>query len=172
MLKSIPKTFKLLAIACVLCAIAIPVFFFFHKKEVIECPFSNLSWDATEQDVFDTEGSYLSSYASTYGGLTYTYPKDYLGYSGTIKYMFDEEGTLAGVAWAYESDHAEELSSLYKEICNGIQELYGESDYHTENMTNYGDVWKKKEGHIILSALTLGDNTALQVAYVYPTDQE
>lgn len=142
------------------------------QKEPIDCPLTDLGWHTTEQELFDAEGDFTSSYDSTYGGLTYTYDKAYLGRDGIIKYMFDGEGVLMSIAWTYSSPDAEELSAVYQEIKNGVQTLYGESEYHTANQTNYGDVWKKDEGHIILSAMTLDSNTALQIAYVNPAGTE
>lgn len=172
MLKSAPSFLKPLAIALLLIVITLAACFLWKKPAPIECPLSSLPWDSTEQDLFAAEGSYTSSYASTYGGLTYTYDKSYLNREGVIKYMFDEEGMLASIAWAYTASDAEELDALYQEIRNGVQELYGESEYHTANITNYGDVWKRKEGQIILSAMSVGDNIALQIAYESPIGEE
>lgn len=137
----------------------------------IVCPFTELGWNTTEQELFAAEGDYTSSYDSTYGGLTYTYNKSYLGRDGVVKYMFDEAGVLMSIAWTCSPADTEELSDLYQEISAGVQELYGESEYRTENPTNYGDVWRSEEGNVILSAMTLESNTVLQVAYVNPAEE-
>lgn len=172
MSKSVPAFVKPLAISIPLVAIMIVAFCLLRKPAPLECPFSGLPWNSTEQELFDAEGNFTSSYASTYGGLTYTYEKSYLNREGIIKYMFDEEGSLASVAWAYTASDADDLNVLYREIQSGVQELYGESEYHTANITNYGDVWKMKKGQIILSAMNVGDNIALQIAYERPDGEE
>ena len=172
MSKSVSVILKWLAVSLPIIIIMIAAFLLLKKPAPLECPFSDLPWNATEQDLFDAEGDFTSSYASTYGGLTYTYEKRYLNREGIIKYMFDEEGSLASVAWAYTASDADDLDILYREIQSGIQELYGESEYHTANITNYGDVWKMKKGQIILSAMNVGDNIALQIAYERPDGEE
>lgn len=172
MSKTVPTFFKPLAISLPLVTIIIAAFFLLHKPAPLECPFSGLPWNSTEQELFDAEGDFTSSYASTYGGLTYTYERRYLNREGVIKYMFDDGGSLASVAWAYTASDADDLDVVYQEIQSKVQELYGESEYHTANITNYGDVWKMKEGQIILSAMNVGDNIALQIAYERPDGEE
>ena len=124
MSKSVPPFVKPLAISLPLVAIIIAAFFLLHKPAPLECPFSGLPWNSTEQELFDAEGDFTSSYASTYGGLTYTYENRYMNRDGVIKYMFDEKGSLASVAWAYTASDADDLDALYREIQNVVQELY------------------------------------------------
>jgi len=140
--------------------------------EPIDCPFTDLGWETTEEELFEAKGDYLTSYKSTYGGTTYTYEGSYMDKKGTIKYMYDEDGILMNVAWAYGSTQEEELKELYDEIHSGIEEEYGESDYSPASSTNYGATWDLKEGNILLSVMITESNKALQIAYVNPLNEE
>lgn len=134
----------------------------------IDCPFTDLGWETTESELFDSLGEYTSSYASTYGGATYTYTGSYYDKDGTIKYMYNDKGILMSVAWAYSAPDEASLLTLYNEIHSDLEATHGKSGYNTENATNYGDVWKLNEGHIILSVMLTNTNKALQIAYVNP----
>ena len=138
----------------------------------IDCPFTDLGWETTESELFDSLGEYTSSYASTYGGTTYTYNGTYYNKEGTLKYMYDDKGILMSVAWAYSAPDEASLLTLYNEIHSDLEATHGKSGYNTENATNYGDVWKLKEGHIILSVMLTNTNKALQIAYVNPLNNE
>lgn len=143
--------------------------------QAVDCPFTDLTWEATPDDLFAAEGTEKESYASTYGGTTYTYDGSYMEKDGTLKYMYDENDTLMSVAFAYGSDDEDELHKLYNEIKEETVEKYGESDSQTDGEktlgTNYGDVWELKEGHIILSLMLTDQVKALQIAYVNPEDE-
>lgn len=141
-------------------------------KKTIQCPFTDLGWDATTEELFEKEGPCEEPYNSTYGGLVYTYPSSYMGYDGTIKYMFDENNILMNVAFAYSSEEPGNIKEFYDRLSSGIEEEYGKSSYDTDTPTNYGKVWELNEGHIILSVLLTDSNKALQIAYVNPLDQE
>lgn len=138
----------------------------------IDCPFTDLGWETTEEELFAAQGESASSYASTYGGTTYTYQGSYYSKEGTLKYMYDDKGTLMSVAWAYSAPDEASLLALYNEIHSDLEKTHGKSGYNTENATNYGDVWKLKEGHIILSVMLTNTNKALQIAYVNPLNNE
>lgn len=136
--------------------------------EAIDCPYTDLGWDTTEEELFKQEGEYLTSYKSTYGGTTYTYEGSYMDKKGTIKYMYDEDGVLMNVAWAYSSNDADELKKLYNKIHENLVDQYGESGYQASATTNYGDTWDMDEGNILLSVMNTTNNKALQIAYVNP----
>lgn len=140
--------------------------------EPIDCPFTDIGWETTEDELISAEGEYLSTYDSTYGGLTYTYEGSYMERTGTIKYMYDEKGVLMSVAWAYSATDDATLLELYNEIHGILEDEYGKSEYNTTEDTNYGDVWKMKEGHIILSVMNTDSNKALQIAYVNPLNEK
>lgn len=147
------------------------------EKKAIDCPFTDLGWETTIDELFEAEGECEEPYASTYGGLVYTYPASYMGYDGIIKYMYDENDVLMSVAFAYGSDQdaeleAEELKEFYDKLAADIEKDHGKSDYDTDKSTNYGKVWELKEGHIILSVMLTESNKALQIAYVNPLNNE
>lgn len=142
------------------------------KAEPLDCPYTDLDWDTTEKELFEAKGDYLSSYNSTYGGTTYTYEGSYMDKNGTIKYMYDEDGVLMNVAWAYGSTDEDELLELYNKLYDNLEESYGESGYHTSEENNYGDTWEMKEGNILLSVMNTPNNKALQIAYVNPLNEE
>ena len=138
-------------------------------KTVLVCPYTDVAWETTPEQLSSAKGDCLSSYASTYGGMTYTYDGIYLNRAGTLKYMYDNQNTLKSIAWAYSSDSGEELLALYEEMHADIVAQYGESGYNTNSIGNYGDVWKMDSGNIILSVMITETNKALQIAYVYPS---
>ena len=133
------------------------------------CPFSDLTWESSIADMEKSEGTDHETYDSVYGGTTYTYPKEYAGVSGTIKYMYDADEKLASIAWAYGSDDADELHRLYDDIHSDLVAAHGDSGYNTEKETNYGDVWYLADGNIIISAMITDSQKALQYAYISPT---
>ena len=138
------------------------------KKPAFDCPFTELNWDSTTEDMTAAEGENYSTYDSLYGGLCYTYPKEYEGHSGTVKYMFDAENRLMSVAWAYSAETAEELEALYETISAATVEQYGESGYDAGGVGNYGGVWYRENGDIILTTMVTTENKALQYAYLHP----
>ncbi len=170
---------------------------------VLECPFTEVGWEATAEDVAEAEaeslsadaagadsvssegeagngdtksesfstnagGSGPSTYDSVYGGTCYTWPKEYNGLMGTVKYMFDDEEKLMCVAWAYGCDDADELLSLYESINGSVNEKYGESGYAADHPGNYGNVWYLETGDIVLTTMITAENKALQYAYLHP----
>lgn len=163
---------KLAVSSCTFILVTGTCFYGCGTTKPIDCPFTEHDWEITSEELIEAEGEYLTSYDSTYGGTTYTYDCSYLDKDGTIKYMFDEDGILMNVAWAYGSTDADELLELYEKIHDDIVENYGKSGYHTESSTNYGDTWEMKEGNILLSVMNTDSNKALQIAYVNPAHEE
>lgn len=138
------------------------------NKEPIDCPYTDLGWETTEEALFEAKGDYIEAYNSTYGGQTYTYEGSYMGRDGIVKYMYDEDGVLMNVAWAYSSDDAEELNTLYKELKAELEDEYGKSDQQVNENTNYGDIWRMKNGDIRMSTMITSSLKAIQIAYVNP----
>ncbi len=138
----------------------------------IDCPFTDLGWETTEEELLAAEGEYLSTYDSTYGGLTYTYEGTYMNNPGILKYMYDTEGVLMSVAWAYSAADDESLLNLYNEIHANLEATHGKSGYNTTFIGNYGDVWELPEGDILLSVMATSTNKALQLAYVNPASSK
>lgn len=133
-----------------------------------DCPFTELKWSSSVKDMEQTEGTDYQTYDSVYGGTTYTYEKEFQGVVGTVKYMFDEDDKLASIAWAYGSDDADELYRLYETIHADVVKTHGESGYNTQKETNYGDVWYREDGNIIISTMVTDSQKALQFAYISP----
>jgi len=131
-------------------------------------PFSDLNWNSTVDDILDSENVKHSTYDSVYGGLCYTYPKEYNGYKGTVKYMLNEEEELMAIAWTYSSENTQLLNALYDNIHDSISQKYGKSGQEAEGVNNYGDVWYLDEGNILLSLMLTSDVKALQYSYLNP----
>lgn len=140
-----------------------------ETEPVLDCPFTDMKWSSTADDVLSAEGDDYSTYDSLYGGLCYTYPKEYEGYAGTVKYMFNENDELMSVAWAYSADDASEIETLYETISASIVTEYGESGYDAGGVGNYGGVWYLESGDIILTTMITSENKALQYAYLHPS---
>lgn len=135
----------------------------------LDCPFTEMDWDSTTEDILTAEGTDYAAYDSVYGGTCYTYPKTFEGYPGTVKYMFNENKELMCVAWAYNgTDDEEGLISLYNMINDSVIEIYGESGYAGNGVGNYGNVWYLESGDIVLTTMLASDNKALQYAYLHP----
>ena len=47
-------------------------------------------------------------------------------------------------------------------------EKYGESGYDANGVGNYGGVWYRENGDIILTTMVTTENKALQYAYLHP----
>lgn len=131
-------------------------------------PFSSLTWGDSCEKMKEAESGDAETYESIYGGDTYVYPKEYQGYAGHIKYMYDKEGRLVSIAWLYSSENLEELQELYDRFHGQIVEEHGESEYAAQHSTNYGDAWHLKGGDIVLSVMTTEEQRALQYCYMSP----
>lgn len=138
------------------------------KDAAVTCPFSDLTWESSLDDMTRLEGTDYQTYDSVYNGTTYTYPKKYMDAEGTIKYMFDGDDNLMCIAWSYGANDNDTLDKLYNKIHKQVEDTYGESGYDSNNATNYGDVWDLDGGHIILSAMTTSEQKALQYSYQNP----
>ncbi|NBI90305.1 hypothetical protein D3Z45_06855 [Lachnospiraceae bacterium] len=127
-------------------------------------PFSDASWNNTQEDIIAYEGDGYTTYDSVYGGICYTYPKVYQERQGTIKYMFDEQERLMCIAWTCTAEEETELFELYDIIEGTVNTLTNETDI----TSNAGHVWYREEGNIILSLMITSDLKALQYAYLHP----
>lgn len=138
------------------------------KEQAAVCPFSDLTWEASPEDVIASEGEDYQTYDSIYNGSTYTFPKRYLDQDGTVKYMFDDKDALMCFAWTVQSEDETALQALYDEIHAQLVKAYGESGYSTDKSTNYGDVWHLAQGDIVLSVMNTASQKALQYSYTHP----
>lgn len=131
-------------------------------------PFSDAAWEFTSEDILQAEGSDFTTYDSIYGGICYTYFKAYEGHEGTIKYMLDGEDRLMCIAWTYSAETEDELYTLYDQIQQTVSESNGDAAQKTDAATNYGAVWYREEGNIVISTMVTSSMKALQFAYLHP----
>lgn len=137
------------------------------SKDVI-CPFTEITWESSLEDVQALEGELQDSYYSSYNGTTYVYKKEYMGRSGNIKYMFDAEENLKSMAWTYLPESAEDMENVYTELVNQTNKLYGKSGFDSDMNTAKGQVWYLEGGNIIIGVMSTGINEAIQYQYFHP----
>lgn len=143
------------------------------QKKKPECPFTKITWDNTLEDITALEGSENETYDSVYGGLTYTYPKEYSGLDGTVKYMFNEEDKLVSLSWMYEAKDSDDLIDVYEQIHSEAEEMLGKSGFKFNNeqfaeLTSPGDVWYLETGNVILNTVDASDAKLLQYTFLHP----
>ena len=129
------------------------------------CPFSDLTWASTTDDMIAAEGDDHESYDSIYKGMTYTYPKTYLENEGIIKYMFDGDGKLCNISWSYAGETADDVLKVYRVVCDDTEKLHGEGT-DDNGVGNYCRMWKREEGTIMVNAVITNDSTVMQIAYM------
>lgn len=88
--KSIVLFFVIMANLFVLCSCG--------QTQKVECPFTEITWENSLDDVLALEGDPVESYDSIYSGTTYSFNKEFNGMQGTIKYMFDDNDKLMSMA--------------------------------------------------------------------------
>lgn len=130
-------------------------------------PYTEANFESTVDDIMKLEGEDYESYYSVYYGTTYVYNKEYLGRNGKIKYMTDADGELCNVAWTCTTENAEQTDVLYKELYEAVQKDFGDPSDRS-GVNNYGAVWKRSDGNIILSAMISEEINAVQVAFLNP----
>lgn len=135
------------------------------SKDSAICPYTDLTWKSSVDDMIAAEGEEFETYASVYKGLTYTYPKTYQTKEGNVKYMFDDKGVLCNVAWTYEGDSKEDVMETYDIFVSAVTASRGEGENH-DGVNTYGRVWKTDEGSIIVSAVTTTGANYMQIAYM------
>ena len=137
------------------------------SKEVT-IPFTEVTWESSLEDVQALEGELQDSYYSSYKGTTYVYEKEYLGLSGSIKYMFDDEEKLMSVAWLYLPESDEDLETVYADLVNQTNQLYGKSGFDSDMNTAKGAVWYLEDGNILIGVMSTGINEAIQYQFFHP----
>lgn len=137
------------------------------SKEVT-IPFTKITWESSLEEVQDSEGELLDSYYSSFRGTTYVYEKEYLGLPGSIKYMFDDNEKLMSVAWLYLPESNEDLESVYADLVNQTNQLYGKSGFDSDMNTAKGEVWYLENGNILIGVMSTGINEAIQYQFFHP----
>lgn len=133
-----------------------------------QIPYSDITFPATAQNVFDSEGSDYETYESIYEGTTYTYVKNYMDNNGTVKYMCNQNDEVMNIAWTYACDNGTDIMILYNKILSSLESENGKSTQNSDGVNNYAQVWKLDTGNIILSAVITNDSKMLQIAYLSP----
>lgn len=129
--------------------------------------FTDISFETSKEDMLKTEGNPVEEYPSLYGGTVYRFAdKDYLGLNGSVKYMTDDVGKIACIAFLYESDDAKEISKAYENIHSKLVLKYGDSGNSSKTQGNYGDLWYFDDVHIQISAVVTTEYKGLQVSYM------
>lgn len=138
------------------------------KPEKVTCPFTEITWENTLEEVQALEGEAIESYASIYDGMTYSYSKEYDGMDGTIKYMFDDEEKLMCMAWLYIPEDAKDLDEVYIKLKEQTEDLYGKSGFSSSQLGAKGDVWYLEDGNILIGVMSTGINEAVQYQFFHP----
>ena len=139
------------------------------KEKPTVIPYTDLSLSSTYEDMIKVEGESNETTDSFFEGITYSYPKSYLGLNGDVTYNYNADNQLCSISWMYVADTKEDISDIYTNIKEELVSSYGESGYNTGNSTNSGDVWYRKEGNIILSCVTTSSLCAISYTYMHPS---
>ncbi len=134
----------------------------------VTIPFTEITWESSAEDVQALEGELQDSYYSSYKGTTYVYEKEYLGLSGSIKYMFDDEEKLMSMAWLYLPESDEDLEIVYADLVKQTNKLYGKSGFDSDMNTAKGEVWYLENGNILIGVMSTGVNEAIQYQFFHP----
>lgn len=134
----------------------------------LDAPFTEATWASTKDDLGALEGVATNTYDSIYGGTTYVYESSLEGRAGSIKYMFDDKNALMCVAFTYLPETSDEVMDLYNTLHESLVAKLGESEYQAEHDTNYGDVWYREEGDIVISCMVTSEQNSLQFSYLNP----
>ncbi|MCR5733411.1 MAG: hypothetical protein K6G22_02285 [Lachnospiraceae bacterium] len=138
-----------------------------EDKASLNCPFTELSWEATLKDMTDIEGELYETYPSIYQGTTYTYQKDYLNNNGIIKYMYDDKDKLCNVSWSYAGENADSVAAVYRAVCDDTEKIFG-SGKDDDGVGNYCRVWVTDCGTVMANAVMTNDTNVFQIAYMSP----
>lgn len=134
-------------------------------KASINCPFTELTWDCTTDDMMTAEGMEYDTYDSIYNGTTYTYEKEYLGNTGMVKYMYDDKGSLCNVSWSYTGDDADDVMSVYRAVCDEMNRLHGDGK-NDDGIGNFCEMWISDGGTVMANAVVTDDTKVMQIAYM------
>ena len=131
----------------------------------MNCPYTDLSWNASVDDMTASEGANYETYDSIYQGTTYTYDKSYLEHDGMIKYMYDDAGKLCNVSWAYTGSDEDDVMNVYNSICDEMAAAYGEGTVD-DGVGNYCHMWVLENETIMANAVITDDTKVMQIAFM------
>jgi len=129
-------------------------------------PFTNLSFDSTIEDMYEQEGNDYSTKDSVYGD-TYVYDCTYNEMDGSVSYSFDDE-TLSCVSFLYTSDDGDDITEKYETLHLTLEKKYGESGEYKTDSNTYKDIWRLKNGNIMLIGMVSSDYNAILYTYLNP----
>ena len=138
------------------------------SSKTVTCPFTDMTWESTLAEVQAYEGELQDSYYSSYKGTTYVYEKEYLGLTGSIKYMFDDQENLRSIAWLYLPESKQDLENVYADLVKQTDKLYGKSGFDSDMSTAKGAVWYLEGGNILIGVMSTGVNEAIQYQFFHP----
>ena len=138
------------------------------KDPEITCPFTDVTWENTMDDIKALGGKLNTEVDSAYDGDTYEVATSYLGYDGVVQYMFDDKDKLVNMTWIYTGDSADEIKELCEELVEKTEKTHGKSGYDYELGTNAGYVWYSDSGNVILSYFATDELKMLQYSYKHP----
>ncbi len=140
-----------------------------QRKDSVECPFTDITWGNTLEEVLALEGEPVNSYDSTYGGMTYVFDgKEYDGMTGSIKYLFDDEDKLVSMAWMYIPKDNDDRDAVYEDLYDQTEKWYGDCGFESNQETAKGAVWYLEDGNIMIGVMSTGVNEAIQYQYFHP----
>ncbi len=147
------------------------------QKKATSCPFTTIAWEDTLEDITALEGEPAETYDSIYDGTTYTFPKEYGGLKGTVKYMFDDREKLVSMSWMYETDDSDDLAEVYDQLHGEATEMLGESGFQFRSeqfadLASPNDVWYLESGNVILSSVDTSEVKAVQYTFKHPDVSE
>ena len=82
--------------------------------------------------------------------------------------MFDDNEKLMSVAWLYLPESNEDLESVYADLVNQTNQLYGKSGFDSDMNTAKGEVWYLENGNILIGVMSTGINEAIQYQFFHP----
>lgn len=147
------------------------------QQKKAECPFTTITWEDTLEDIMALEGSSAETYESIYDGTTYTFPKEYDGLDGTIKYSFDSEEKLVSLSWMYIAKDSKDLEEVYDKLHSEAEDMLGESGFQFTSdkfadLASPGDVWYLEDGNILINTVDTADVQILQYTFLHPDVSE
>lgn len=144
------------------------------KANTPKVPFTEASWDSTEEEIKALEGTeFTTASISSYGGDTCIFSKEYLGISGDVKYMFDDQGRLRSIAFFYLSTDQDAFQEAYTTVYNQAKADLGDaSDDSLESDFYAGDQWELENGIAYLILAQQDDEIAFQYTYILNLPKE
>ena len=92
--------------------------------------------------------------------------KEYLGFNGSIQYMFDDKENLAGIAWFFIGDDQQEAENIYQVIFQECSQKYGGQKKPSVNQMYQTAQWELSDSSVILVSFSQNQEYAVQISYI------